>query len=252
MTDFQKKQAIEQLNQKENDLIKEFKSHPLFQKLPLMTWEKFLEILIQRRFLSLSIVPSYELVIDSLEQEEIKKVVRQILYEEYPSTSKGVPLLSHRELLFQDLLNLGATREKILTTPETDVTKRIRESGLKIFSQNFGNESFQVGLIAAIRFWGEVMVAEEYRCLWKKISEKLSALHNEPNKQKSEFYYFHMVHDNKGSDIGSERFCGGVTHSQILAKKMAELINSENDLKYCMDIQSTIYKLKYKFYEQFL
>lgn len=133
-----------------------------------MEWKKIIKILIQRRFLSLFIVNIYESVIDSLEKEEIKKVVREILYEEYPRTSKGVPLPSHRELLFQDLQNLGATREQILTTPETDVTRMVREEGLKIFNQNFGNESFQVGLIAALRFWGEVMVAEDIAVFGKR------------------------------------------------------------------------------------
>lgn len=204
----------------------------------------------------LSIVNTYELVIDLLEekQEEIKKTVREILHEEYPRRTNGYPLFSHRELLFQDLLNLGATREKILNTPETHVTKRIREEGLKIFSENFGKESFQVGLIAALRFWGEVMVGIEYKCLWKKISEKLSSSNNESNKKRSEFFYFHMIHDERGSDVEKVSLCflGGRTHSEKLAIHLAELINSERDLKYCIDIEEKIYDLKYQFYDQFI
>ena len=110
---------IEKINSFEISLIEKFRSHPLFIHIDAISWNEFLGILIQRRFLSLSIVNIYEFVIDSLSDEEIKRTVRGILNEEYPRNTKGVPLPSHRELLFQDILNLGATSEMILTTPET-------------------------------------------------------------------------------------------------------------------------------------
>ncbi len=243
---------IDKLNKKEELLIKQLESHPLFSHLSTMNWENFLDILIQRRFLSLSIVNTYELVIDALSKEEIKKTMREILNEEYPRTTKGVPLLSHRELLFQDLLNLGATREKILTTPETDVTKKIREEGLKILTQNFDKECFQVTMVAAIRFWAEVLVSVEYSCLWQKISERLSSSDKHSNKPKSEFYYFHMVHDARRSDIGKEALTGGHTHSQELAIHLKELIDSEKALDDCINIEEKVCDLKCQFYNQFI
>jgi hypothetical protein len=249
----QKTNLLDKLNEKEKSLIKQLESHPLFDCLPTINWENFIDILIQRRFLSFSIVNVYELVIDALSEEEIKKTVREILKEEFPRTCKGIPLLSHRELLFQDLLNLGATREKILTTPETDVTKKIREESLKIFTQNFDKEYFQVIIVAALRFWAEVLVSVEYSCLWRKISEHLSSPHGDSNKPRSEFYYFHMVHDARRSDLGKEAMIGKRTHSQELAIHLVErLICSENDLNCCLDVEEKACNLKCQFYDQFI
>ena len=128
----------------------------------------------------------------------------------------------------------------------------IREEGLKIFRENFDQEFFELGLVTALRFWGEVMVAEEYKCLWKKISEKLSAPNENNNKKQSEFYYFHMVHDKRRLDIGKNELFGICTHSQQLAIHLAELINSEQDIQHCIDIEEKIYDLKYRFYNQFI
>jgi hypothetical protein len=113
---------MEKLNSSEKSLIEQFQLHLIFKHINEISWRDLLEILIQRRYFSLSIVNTYEFVIDSLYDEQIKKTVRGILNEEYPRNTRGIPLLSHRELLFQDLLNLGATREMILTTPETTIT----------------------------------------------------------------------------------------------------------------------------------
>ena len=72
--------------------------------------------MLQRRFLSLSIVNVYGFVIDALESEPIKATIRQILHEEDQRNNRGVPLASHRELLFRDLLHLGAYRQQILSS----------------------------------------------------------------------------------------------------------------------------------------
>ena len=104
---------IETLNDYEIALITKFRSHPLFDQIDVIAWQNLLTVLIQRRFLSLSIVNFYEFVIDALTDEQIKRTVRGILNEEFPRNTKGLPLPSHRELLFQDLLNLGATSEMI-------------------------------------------------------------------------------------------------------------------------------------------
>jgi hypothetical protein len=36
-----------------------------------------------------------------------------------------------------------------------------------------------------------------------------------------------MIHDHRQSDIGAEQLLSGLTHSQALARHMAELIGSE-------------------------
>jgi hypothetical protein len=242
---------IYKLNTYEISSIEKFRSHPLFIQIDAIAWHDFLEILIQRRFLSLSIVNIYEFVIDALVDMEIKRTVRGILNEEYPRNTKGVPLPSHRELLFQDLLNLGATYEMILTTPETPVTQMVRDESYKLMVSCLGEEYCQVGLVTFLRFWAEVLVSVEYSCLWQRISERLSNGQSDC-KVRSEFYYFHKIHDRRNSDIGKESLLGGLTHSQELAIHLQRLISSEAALLYCINIEESVYQLKYQFYDQFI
>jgi hypothetical protein len=242
---------IETMNVFEISLIEKFQSHPLFTQIDSIEWPDLLKILIQRRFLSLSIVNIYELVIDALVDPHIKKTVRGILNEEYPRNTKGIPLPSHRELLFQDLLNLGATSTMILTTPTTPVTQMLREQSYQLLVSCLQEKHSQVGLIVFLRFWAEVLVSIEYSCLWPKISERLS-YGQSSHKARSEFYYFHMIHDSRNSDIGKEGLLGGMTHAQELAIHLQRLISSEEVLQYCTSLEESIYQIKYQFYDQFM
>lgn len=242
---------IEKINSFETSLLDQFKSHPLFLQLDRLEWSDLLKILIQRRFLSLSIVNIYEFAIDALTDPEIKKTVRGILNEEYPRNTKGIPLPSHRELLFQDLINLGATSEMILVTPETPVTKMVRDQSYQLMVSCLDQEYCQVGLITFLRFWAEVIVSVEYSCLWRRISERLSNGQSH-HKIRSEFYYFHMIHDNRNSDIGKESFLGGHTHAQELAIHLQKMISSEDALLYCLKLEESAHRLKYQFYDQFV
>jgi hypothetical protein len=245
-----KNHTIEQINEFELSLIDNLKSHPLFLQLDRLDWSELLKILIQRRFLSLSIVNVYEFAIDALSDPEIKKTVRGILNEEYPRNTKGVPLPSHRELLFQDLLNLGATAETILKTPETEITQQLKAASNKIMVDCLDRPYGQVGLIAFLRFWAEVTVSIEYACFWPRISERL-AKGQSRHKVRSEFYYFHMIHDNRGSDLGKESFLGGLTHAQELAIHLQRLVSDEAALDCCLQLEQQAYQLKYQFYDQF-
>ena len=242
---------IETFNDYEISLITKFRSHPLFNQIDAIAWQDLLAILIQRRFLSLSIVNLYEFVIDALTDEQIKRTVRGILNEEFPRNTKGMPLPSHRELLFQDLLNLGATSEMILITPETPITQKIRNESYQCMISCLGEKHCQVGLVAFLRFWAEVLVSVEYSCLWQRISERLSNGQSQ-NKIRSEFYYFHMIHDSRNSDVGQESILGGLTHSQELAIHLKRLILSEDALVYCLNLQENAYQLKCQFYDQFI
>ncbi len=242
---------IETLNDYEISLITKFRSHPLFNQIDAIAWQDLLTILIQRRFLSLSIVNFYEFVIDALTDKQIKRTVRGILNEEFPRNTKGIPLPSHRELLFQDLLNLGATSEMILVTSETPTTQRVRNESYQRLVSCLGEKHCQVGLVAFLRFWAEVLVSVEYSCLWQRISERLSNGQS-PHKIRSEFYYFHMIHDSRNSDVGQESILGGLTHSQELAIHLKRLISSEDALVYCLNLQENAYQLKCQFYDQFI
>ena len=242
---------LEEINSLETNLINQLQSHALFTKIDTLSWQEFLAILIQRRFLSLSIVNIYELTIDALEDTSIKQTVREILHEEYPRNTKGIPLASHRELLFQDLLNLGATSEMILTTPETVETKKVRSQCDRLMVNCLGKANTQVQLIAFLRFWAEVLVAVEYSCLWKRISEKLDSK-NSRDKPRSEFYYFHLIHDSRNCDLGQENLLGGLTHAQELGVQLTRLITTPDKAIACIEIVEKAYLLKCEFYNQFL
>lgn len=242
---------IETLNDFEISLIAKFRAHPLFSQIDAIAWKDLLAVLIQRRFLSLSIVNLYEFVIDALTDEQIKRTVRGILNEEFPRNTKGVPLPSHRELLFQDLLNLGATSDMILITPETATTQKVRHESYQQLVSCLGKQHGQVGLVAFLRFWAEVLVSVEYSCLWQRMSERLSNGQSR-HKIRSEFYYFHMIHDSRHSDIGQESILGGLTHSQELAIHLKKLILSQEALAYCLNLQENAYQLKCQFYDQFI
>ncbi|MEL6929636.1 MAG: hypothetical protein AAFO95_13490 [Cyanobacteria bacterium J06600_6] len=207
--------------------------------------------MIQRRFLSLGIVNVYELAIDALTDSLAKQTVRAILHEEYPRNTKGVPLPSHRELLFQDLLKLGATSQLILTTQETDITRQVRQQGYQIMLDCLDTRQTQIQLITWLRFWAEVLVAVEYSCLWGRIAQKLAAKNSE-TKARSEFYYFHMIHDRRNSDLGQENLLGGLTHAQELAIHLKRLIDSPAAVSQCIELEKQAYALKHDFYTQFL
>jgi hypothetical protein len=242
---------LENINNLETDLIAKLKLHPLFTQINTLSWQNFLAILIQRRFLSLSIVNVYELAIDALSDRLAKQTVREILHEEYPRNTKGIPLPSPRELLFQDLLNLGATAEMILTTPETNITREVREQSYQLMVDCLGKTEAQIQLIAFLRFWAEVLVAVEYSCLWQRISERLASKNSE-DKPRSEFYYFHLIHDSRNSDVGQENLLGGLTHAQELGIHLKRLMTSSESLALCITLEKKAYLLKSKFYNQFL
>jgi hypothetical protein len=241
---------LHQLNQHELERIKAFRALPLLANVSALSWDALLKILIQRRFLSLSIVNVYELVIDALQNESAKASVRLILHEEYPRNTRGIPLASHRELLFRDLLHLGASREQILMTQESEVTREVRLDSLRQLESSLAKPHSELALVGFLRFWAEVLVAVEYECLWPRLSERLGP-HPPDHGFRSEFFYYHMIHDRRQSDIGDEQLLGGLTHAQELARHMDPWIESEAALQAAMRQVDRAWELKARFYNQF-
>ena len=239
------------LNNQERQHIARLRAHPLLANIAALSGDDLLALLLQRRFLSLSIVNVYEFVIDALSSEPIKATVRLILHEEYPRNTRGVPLASHRELLFRDLLHLGASREQILSTPESADTRQVRLASLEALQSCLFQPHSDLALITFLRFWAEVLVSVEYECLWPRLSQRL-AHGPAADGVRSEFFYYHMIHDRRQSDIGTEQLLGGLTHSQELARHMAELISSEEALQIAICQVDNAWNLKDRFYRQFL
>lgn len=241
---------MDQLNSHEIKQITQFQAH-LLSRCDALSWDGLLAALIQRRYLSLSIVNVYEFVIDALEDESIKAAVRLILHEEFPRNTKGVALPSHRELLFQDLLKLGASRQQILTTEESDVTRSVRHESQQQLMDCLSEPHRQLALVCYLRFWAEVLVSVEYSYLWPRLSERLS--HGDvPDRSKSEFFYYHMIHDSRQSDIGTDTLLGGLTHAQELARQISRLIPSEDAVACAMRQVDQACALKSRFYDQFV
>jgi hypothetical protein len=239
------------LNHQERQHIASLRAHPVLANLGAFDWDSLLALLLQRRFLSLSIVNVYEFVIDALASEAIKATVRLILHEEYPRNTRGTPLASHRELLFRDLLHLGASREQILSTHESLETRQVRLASLEALHGCLVLPHSDLALIAFLRFWAEVLVSVEYECLWSRLSQRLA--HGAAvDGARSEFFYYHMIHDRRQCDIGSEHLLGGLTHAQELARHMTGLICREDALQIAIAQVDRAWELKDRFYRQFL
>jgi hypothetical protein len=242
---------LNQLNAHERQCIVNLQEHPIFAHIAGSSWDDLLALLLQRRYLSLAIVNVYEFVIDALENEASKATVRLILHEEYPRNSRGLPLLSHRELLFRDLLHLGASREQILSTAESAVTLQVRLESFAALQSCLARPHSDLALISFLRFWAEVLVAVEYACLWPRLSERLNQGFAAEGIR-SEFYFYHMIHDRRQTDIGAEQLLGGLTHSQELARHIATNIVNDTTLQIAIEQVERAWQLKDLFYRQFL
>lgn len=242
---------LNQLNAHERQCIVNLQEHPIFGHIAGFSWDDLLALLLQRRYLSLAIVNVYEFVIDALENEASKATVRLILHEEYPRNSRGMPLPSHRELLFRDLIHLGATREQILSTAESADTLQVRLESFAALESCLTRPHSDLALISFLRFWAEVLVAVEYACLWPRLSERLTHGFAEEGNR-SEFYFYHMIHDRRQTDIGAEHLLGGLTHSQELARHIATRIVSDATLQIAIEQVERAWQLKDLFYRQFL
>lgn len=231
----------------ESSLINELRQHAVFRKINQISQKDFLEILIQRMFLSVAITPAYDLAtIVSYGQEEIVHVIRDILYEEYPRDARNRPLASHREHLIHDLFALGATIDTIKSSKmSADTEATIRSLLNMAFSDN------QLAVVSYIRFGGEVLVAEEYSALWTRMEDRLSK-NGENGKTRSLFYWFHMAHDKKKRRLDENSILDSNNHAERLADCLKNLIKTENDIQFCIKIQKAAQETKLKFYDQFL
>ena len=243
--------TLDRLNRREREQMQRLREHALFERLPSLDWDELLAILIQRRFLSLSIVNVYEFVIDGLHSHAIRATVRSILHEEYPRNTRGVPLASHRELLFRDLQHLGASRERILMSRESATTALVRRQSLEQLRTCLRSPCSDLALVAFLRFWAEVLVAVEYESLWPRLSQRLSQ-GGATEGVRSEFFFYHMIHDRRQGDVGESQLLGGLTHAQELAHHLVGLIDSEAALADALAQIDRAWQLKDQFYSQFL
>ena len=235
---------LNSLNDFEDEIIHEFKDHPVLIGISSLPQHGFEYLLLQRRFLSFAFTTMYDLAIDALRDDEAKKIARYILREEYPSTSPETP--SHREDLSNDLKILGFSKSEIIKSVPSTVTTDTIQASLGLIVGRDLDEVSDVGILTALRLWGEVLVSIEYGQYWKRIHE----MFERNGRNISAFYYPHHIHDAKKKPLTS-MLTSATTHSDKMAVRLVRLLNSESAYSIFRETEKKVYKIKYHFYDQF-
>jgi hypothetical protein len=237
--------AVRELDDFEDELIEQFRRHPILQNLGQLGEADFLDILLQRRFLSLTFAAAYDLAIDLLTDEQGLEIARVILREEYPDASGQVP--SHRELLKEDLFALGVTRNALVTSRPAEATMRAIARTLRLIAEAGEGEHANVRLLTILRFWGEVLVSVEYGQLWRRMASRLTTA---DGGNRSVFYHPHYVHDAKAHPLATAA-AGRATHSDQLGLRLWQLVGLPGARDCFMRTEQAVLVVKEDFYDQF-
>jgi hypothetical protein len=235
---------VSDLDEFEDGLIEEFRQHPVLKNLDSIPAGDFAAILLQRRFLSLSFTPAYDLAIDLLEDEKGRKIARVILREEYPG-SDGYTR-SHREDMKEDLLALGIPRRDLVATRPTPATVQAIADTLDLISDAGAGDCADAQLLTILRFWGEVLVSVEYGELWRRMAGHLMS----DGENRSVFYYPHHYHDAKVRPLSTASPLA-TTHSDQLGLRLWQLLDSDRAKRLFRATERNILLLKTRFYDQF-
>jgi hypothetical protein len=225
----------------EAQLLDRFTAHRVFQDLDSLPGVSFLELLLQRRFLSLAFPVIYDIAIDGLTDPAAVTLVREILREEYPDPSGRTP--SHREDLVGDLLTLGATRAEIHGSRPNPATTTVIEGALRLITGAAARAS-DLELLTILRFWGEVLVSVEYGEYWRRMDSAFAAA-----SIPSRFYAPHHHHD--GSDPLTSDADGSTTHSGRLGACLLRLLVDEPAADRFAEAEHRTLALRLDFYDQF-
>lgn len=220
----------------ERRLLSRLTSHPLLREADALSHEQLIEVLLQRRFISMIFTPVYDMGIDALSMPAALDVAREIVREEYPD---GQP--SHREDLVVDLLALGATRGQVLGCRPTPATTSTLIETFELMGEAAAAGD-DIGVLGMLRFWGEVVVAVEYGHFWKAIAPHFST----PTRP-SRFYEAHYTHD------GCEPLATASpkTHSGRLGVCLRELLISDSTADALAKVQTRVVESRLRFYDQF-
>lgn len=238
--------TLDDLDVYENVLIQRFQQHPCLHNLASLSQASFVGLLLQRRFLSLAFTPVYDMAIDGLTYPKGKQIARRILREEYPGERGTEP--SHRENLVSDLLQIGLTHHQIMNAVPSDATLTTLQRTFAFFAGDPDTPHYQVKLMTLLRFWGEVLIAAEYQMLWPRL-ESMGL--QESGEHPSLFYYPHLVHDAKHKAL-TRSSVNATTHSDQLASSLQSLLDKEDVIAYCAEIETEIVAIKSGFYDQFV
>lgn len=225
----------------EGELLERFTAHRVFRDIETIANDAFLEILLQRRFVSLMFPVMYDLGIDGLTEPVAIKVVREILREEYPDPTGETP--SHREDLVADLLTLGATREQVLGARPSAVTQSVIERSFALIAEASQSQT-DLELMTIIRFWGEVLVSVEYGEFWRRMEGRFASAGTP-----SRFYHPHHHHD--GRDPLATAGDDAATHSGRLGACLVRLLDGDDGEERFAAAEARVLALRLEFYDQF-
>jgi hypothetical protein len=225
----------------EAELLARFTAHDVFARIERLDQDAFLDVLLQRRFLSLLFPVVYDAGIDGLSDPAAVRLVREILREEYPDATGATP--SHREELVVDLLALGATREQILAARPSAVTARVIEETLALMLDAAATGG-DVEVLTILRFWGEVLVSVEYGEFWRRMEGQFEAA-----GIASRFYHPHHHHD--GAEPLAAAAESSTTHSGRLGLCLARLLPDGDAAERFAAAERRVLETRLRFYDQF-
>lgn len=210
----------------EAHLLARFTAHPVLGGIAELSQEDFLDVLLQRRFLSLMFPAIYDIGIDALSDPTALRIVRQLIREEYPDASGDTP--SHREDLVGDLLVLGATKAQILGCRPRPVTATVIRETFELMG-DAAAACDDMALLTILRFWGEVLVSVEYGEFWRRMATPFQAA-----GVPSPFYHPHWFHD--GREPLATALASSSTHSGQLGACLNRLLASPGaEERFCRD-----------------
>lgn len=230
----------------ETSIIEELQAHPVLFRIKNERVENpdfFYELLLQRRFISHTITNIYDLAIDSDIDKACKVTLRRILREEYPDSSGNYP--SHREDLVTDLQLLGITLNDILQSRPSAETKYCIEASFNKLLEYSAHHS-EIQVLAFTRFIGEVLVGEEYKILWPRISSILG----DSAKAKSRFFWPHIRHDSRTKF--TDPVTQASTHASYLGISLIGHVNSDHDVELFSEAEQAAFNIKSLFYDQYV
>jgi hypothetical protein len=216
-------------DESEAELLARFTAHGLFRDIEQLDHSTFLEVLLQRRFLSLLFPVIYDVGIDGLTDPTAISLVREILREEYPGASGSKP--SHREDLVCDLLTLGATRSQVLTSRPSAVTVSVIEETLALMLDAAAADS-EVPVLTILRFWGRI--------------EKQFHAAGMPSR----FYQPH--HDHDGREPLATASQSSLTHSGRVGACLVRLLQDDGGMEQFDRTEQQVFATRMRFYDQFL
>jgi hypothetical protein len=243
--------TLESLDAREHDLVAAFESHPVLAHFERLSREQVLDILLQRRFVSLAITPLYDLAIDAFEDLELKRCLREILREEYPGNGRP----THREDLMEDLRALGASWERVVSSGVTPAMAQCIERLLSALRMREERSMYEVRVLSFVRFAGELLVAAEYGRMWPSLRRLGLCGRDDVGGVRSRFYKPHMSHDERKVRFSDPKdYVAGKSHSDQLTEmlKARLLLGGSEAFKVCLEAMQAAVEVKRGFYDPFL